>query len=718
MNGALAAHLWQSTAFACAAGLLTLAFRPNRAQVRYWLWLAASLKFLLPFTALMSLGSQVHWDPAARQVARQIAPPQFSIAMERMAQPFPARLPLTPAPASHWPAGMAGLWACGLAAFAILRLRSWLHVRAALRASRPVEIPAAVAVRSAPGLLEPGVVGWWRPVILLPDGIMERLTPAQLEAVMAHELCHVRRRDNLFAAMHMVVESVFWFHPLVWWIGARLVEERERACDEAVLHLGGEPRTYADAILNVCKLYVESPLVCVSGVTGANLKLRIEAIMMNRTGRGLNRARKLLLACAGAAALAGPVALGVMMGVGNAPAAHAQTAADPPHPQAAQAESPAPQEIPAQPAAPAQSAEVKYQDRRLVALLFDLDTMTADDQSRARKSAMDYVQGQMQSSDLVALMTANNGGVKVVEDFTSDRARLQSDIGGIGSAGGSVPSTSLRIERLQSATRMLGLLPQKKMLVYFSRGIDRVKADDPAGLQALIDTAVKSNVSLYPVDASGSVAQVLPPSAGGRGMVQASPPAGVSQEEYNRRLVYVKEKFGSPASAMARTYLRDGPPDQIEDRGANGQIWRYNYLESFHSNVELEFAPGKRANALRINWPPPVATFTGIAAADAPGFPGGHASMQTYPAGETQVLSVPLGSLSGEIAIEARVRSVPGADGSGSYAGMWDRFEVKDPSGTDLGNFVLAAGSYVCDVTVKEEATGQKYGETIYFQVK
>ena len=181
-------------------------------------------------------------------------------------------------------------------AIALIRLRLWLRIQAAVRASTPLQIPAAVEIRSCPDLLEPGVVGLWQPIVLLPEGIVERLTPSQLEAVLAHELWHVRRRDNLFASMHMIVEAVFWFHPLVWWIGARLVEERERACDEGVLSLGSEPRTYADAILNVCKLYVESPLECVAGVTGANLKRRIEAIMTNCTGQGLNRARKLLLA--------------------------------------------------------------------------------------------------------------------------------------------------------------------------------------------------------------------------------------------------------------------------------------------------------------------------------------------------------------------------------------------------------------------------------------
>jgi len=65
----------------------------------------------------------------------------------------------------------------------------------------------------------------------------------------------------------LVVGPIFWFHPLVWWMERRLVEERERACDEEVLRLCGQPQVYAESILKVCEC-VESPLVCVSGVTG------------------------------------------------------------------------------------------------------------------------------------------------------------------------------------------------------------------------------------------------------------------------------------------------------------------------------------------------------------------------------------------------------------------------------------------------------------------
>ncbi|HEY4085750.1 MAG TPA: M56 family metallopeptidase [Bryobacteraceae bacterium] len=319
----LTAHLLQSTLFAVAAGLLTLAFRRNRAQVRYWLWLSASLKFVVPFTLLTSLGGYLETRmPAAHQIATQIATPQVSYTLEQFTSPTFKVIALpadsTPATTDWIPLALGAVWLCGFLTLALLRVRSWLRVRKAVRASRPMEIAAAAEVRSSPAMLEPGVVGILRPIVLLPEGITERLTSSELSAVLAHELCHVRRRDNLFAALHMAVETVFWFHPLVWWMGARLVEERERTCDEEVLRQGNEPDTYADAILNVCKLYMESPLVCVSGVSGAGIRRRIEAIMLNRRLPELNRAKKILLAGAGAAALTVPILAGLLISVGNA----------------------------------------------------------------------------------------------------------------------------------------------------------------------------------------------------------------------------------------------------------------------------------------------------------------------------------------------------------------------------------------------------------------
>ena len=131
----------------------------------------------------------------------------------------------------------------------------------------------------------------------------------------------MRRRDNLAAAIHMLVESIFWFHPLVWWIGRRLVEERERACDEEVVRMGNEPEVYAEGILNVCKFHLQSPMACASGVTGSDLKKRIEGIVANRVSASLSAARKLLLAGAGIAAIGTPVFIGLW----RAPSGNAQS---------------------------------------------------------------------------------------------------------------------------------------------------------------------------------------------------------------------------------------------------------------------------------------------------------------------------------------------------------------------------------------------------------
>jgi uncharacterized protein (TIGR03435 family) len=120
---------------------------------------------------------------------------------------------------------------------------------------------------------------------------------------------HVKRYDNLTAALHMAVEAMFWFHPIIWWMGARMVEERERACDEAVVQSSGRPEAYAESLLKVCRFCVESPLTCVSGTTGADLSRRVRSIMTLRL-ETLSLSRKVLLSAAGFAAVAVPIMIG------------------------------------------------------------------------------------------------------------------------------------------------------------------------------------------------------------------------------------------------------------------------------------------------------------------------------------------------------------------------------------------------------------------------
>lgn len=321
----LANHLWQSTIFAVAAWLLALSLRKNRASVRYWIWFSASLKFLIPFSLLVTIGNKFAWHSSPR-----ITQPQFANVINQISQPFASLTDAsTTAPPSHassaLPIVLFATWLSGVAVVLVFWLRSLHQIRAIKRTASPLPLNLSIAVMSSPARIEPGVFGIINPVLILPEGITDRLSPAQLKSVIAHELCHVRRKDNLTAAIHMLVETIFWFHPFVWWIQSRLVAERERACDESVIAIANDPQIYAEAILNVCKLYIESPLRCVSGVTGSDLKKRIRAIVSERVAGDLTAARKFILTIAAVAALAAPILLGLI----GSPSTRAQSAARP-----------------------------------------------------------------------------------------------------------------------------------------------------------------------------------------------------------------------------------------------------------------------------------------------------------------------------------------------------------------------------------------------------
>ena len=173
------------------------------------------------------------------------------------------------------------VWACGFAAIVLRRARQWREIGAAVRASTPfaatTPVPAGNEIRTAPTVLGTGVVGLRRSVILLPEGIDSYLTSTNSQRSGPRGLPHTAPRQPHGSHPH-AVEALFWFHPLVWWLGARLVATRERACDENVVAETAEPMAYAEGIVSVCRRYVETPLMSVAGVGGADVKGRIDAI--------------------------------------------------------------------------------------------------------------------------------------------------------------------------------------------------------------------------------------------------------------------------------------------------------------------------------------------------------------------------------------------------------------------------------------------------------
>ncbi len=230
-----------------------------------------------------------------------------------------------------------------------------------------------------------------------------------------------------------------------------------------------------------------------------------------------------------------------------APALPARPAVD-----TATAATPAPKPVTAIQIEPEKPGDIKYRDRRLLVLFFDLTSMPIPDQIRAQNAALKFIRTQMTRSDLVAIMTFSND-VKVVEDFTDDRDKLERAIKKlvIGEGQGfeaqnsddstadtgaafqqddtefAIFNTDRQLSALETAVRMLGSLNEKKALVYFASGMTRNGVDNQAQLQATINAAIRSNVSFYPIDARGLVASAplgdaTQGSPGGQGMYSGS----------------------------------------------------------------------------------------------------------------------------------------------------------------------------------------------------
>jgi beta-lactamase regulating signal transducer with metallopeptidase domain len=92
------------------------------------------------------------------------------------------------------------------------------------------------------------VIGWLRPVILLPVSVLAGLTPQMMEAILAHELAHIRRHDYLLNMLQTAIETLLFYHPAVWWVGRKIRQERENCCDDLAVTACGDALIYARAL--------------------------------------------------------------------------------------------------------------------------------------------------------------------------------------------------------------------------------------------------------------------------------------------------------------------------------------------------------------------------------------------------------------------------------------------------------------------------------------
>ena len=149
--------------------------------------------------------------------------------------------------------------------------------RIARRLAHALRIRGAIKLLESAAVEVPTVIGWLRPVVLLPVATLSGLSTEQMEMVLAHELAHVRRHDFFVNLLQAVVETLLFYHPAVWWISGRIRVEREHCCDDVAVAVCGNPLLYARALTRLEELRID-PAQAVIAANGGSLLTRIRRL--------------------------------------------------------------------------------------------------------------------------------------------------------------------------------------------------------------------------------------------------------------------------------------------------------------------------------------------------------------------------------------------------------------------------------------------------------
>jgi GWxTD domain-containing protein len=281
---ALLHSLWEGAIAAAALAVVLAATRSPR--VRYWAACGALLALLAGFGLTL-----VRMLPESEQHLRNIAPPGYPawrvpIGPDASDASNPVLAAMAPWLASFW---VAGVWI-----FYLRQVAGWLSAcrlrrrgvccaparwqeqltrwSARCRVSRPVVLLESCLADV------PMVLGHFRPIVLVPIGLLTALPPGQVEAILMHELAHIRRCDYLVNVLQRLVEGLFFYHPAAWWISRVIRAEREACCDDMVVQLTGQAHEYASALaaLEQSRGAVREPALA---ATGGSLVKRIHRLL-------------------------------------------------------------------------------------------------------------------------------------------------------------------------------------------------------------------------------------------------------------------------------------------------------------------------------------------------------------------------------------------------------------------------------------------------------
>jgi beta-lactamase regulating signal transducer with metallopeptidase domain len=257
--------IWQGAAAAAVLATALIFVPRSRATVRYGLaCLTLAMMAASPLATIRYVSTSpppiAAPSPARSSDVQNVSPEGRQADTRSAATPERAdgSLPLT------W---LVAAWLAGVLLSSLRLAGGWWHSRRVIRLdafaatascvtvverlSARLGIRRAVAVLESARVQVPVVVGIVRPVVVVPIAVLAGLTPQQLEAVLAHELAHVRRHDYLVNLLQSTVEAVLFYHPATWWVSRTIREEREHCCDDLAVAVCGDAVLYARALATI-----------------------------------------------------------------------------------------------------------------------------------------------------------------------------------------------------------------------------------------------------------------------------------------------------------------------------------------------------------------------------------------------------------------------------------------------------------------------------------
>ena len=380
--------LWQGTAIAALAAVLMTLCR--RASARYALAVGALVLMLAaPVATFFVLTSSGKAAPATSSPVAysELATGSAAVKASSEFSRFSPSLDTLPWLVEAWLLGVAFFGLRSAGGFLLLeRERRKQSTKVSDRVlamcqtlQRQLELNRAVRYCECAWLQAPAVIGWFRPIVLLPVTALTGLSEEQLQLVIVHELAHIQRLDPFVNVFQISVETLLFYHPAVWWLNKRIRAEREHCCDDVAVSLCGNPVEYARALTLMEEWRTAPPLAMAANRGPLSERifrvLGLKSIGAGARGMGLTGG----LLCLTAALVAGNALLGIaypkpIVYASQIALAHFGWTA-PPSPQSAPspAAAPTPKPSPARPqAAPQSAASGSYIDRMKAAGIGDL----------------------------------------------------------------------------------------------------------------------------------------------------------------------------------------------------------------------------------------------------------------------------------------------------------------------------------------------------------